>query len=37
MTHDEIIVTAIAFVVGLVFKRPGVIQAAFDRLLKKNK
>ena len=37
MTQDEIIVTAIAFVVGLAFKRPGVIQAAFDRLIKKNK
>jgi len=37
MTQEEIIVTAIAFVVGLVFKRPAIIQAAFERLLKKNK
>lgn len=37
MTQEELIVTAIAFVVGLAFKRPGIIQAALDRLLKKQK
>jgi hypothetical protein len=37
MTQEEVIVTAIAFVVGLVFKRPAIIQAAFERLLKKQK
>lgn len=37
MITEEMIVTAIAFVVGLAFKRPGIIQAALDRLLKKQK
>jgi hypothetical protein len=36
MTQEEIIVTAIAFIVGLVFKRPAIIQAALERLMKKK-
>ena len=36
MTQEEIIVTAIAFVVGLVFKRPAIIKAALERLMRKK-
>ena len=36
MTQEEIIVTAIAFIVGLVFKRPSIIQAALERLMRKK-
>ena len=36
MTTEEMIVTVIAFVVGLVFKRPAIVQAAISRLLKKK-
>jgi hypothetical protein len=36
MTQEEVIVTAIAFVVGLIFKRPAIIQAALERLMRKK-
>jgi hypothetical protein len=37
MTQDEIIVMLISFVVGLVLKRPGIIQAALEKVFRKDK
>jgi hypothetical protein len=37
MTQDEMIVMLISFVVGLVLKRPGIIQAALEKVFRKDK
>lgn len=37
MSQDEMIVMLISFVVGLVFKRPGIIQAAIEKVFRKDK
>jgi hypothetical protein len=37
MTQDEIVVMAISFAVGLIFKRPGIIQAAIEKVFRKDK
>jgi hypothetical protein len=37
MTQEELVVVVISFVVGLVFKRPGIIQAAIEKVFRKNK
>jgi hypothetical protein len=37
MTQDEVIVMLISFVVGLVLKRPGIIQAALEKVFRKDK
>jgi hypothetical protein len=37
MTQDEVIVMLISFVVGLVLKRPGIVQAAIEKVFRKDK
>jgi hypothetical protein len=37
MTQDEMVVLVISFAVGLIFKRPGIVQAAFDKVFRKGK
>jgi hypothetical protein len=37
MTQDEMIVMLISFVVGLVLKRPGIIQAGIEKVFRKDK
>jgi len=37
MNQEELVVVVISFVVGLVFKRPGIVEAALKKVFRKDK